>query len=127
MTQSGVDKMEDEDMTAAALKQGLQSLASELGFGSCRIPRCLPPAHASQFRDWLRTGAAGEMSYLERGEEKRNDPQKVLPGARSIIVLALNYFQGVEEWRKFPTCDLKVRDLKSRATLQSAATWPIAR
>jgi epoxyqueuosine reductase len=31
---------------------------------------------------------------MERGEEKRCDSQKVLPGARSIIVLALNYFQG---------------------------------
>ena len=34
------------------------------------------------------------MSYMERGEEKRCDPQKVLPGARSIVVLAMNYFQG---------------------------------
>src|SRR5437899_3423081 len=34
------------------------------------------------------------MNYMERGEEKRCDPQKVLLGARSIVVLALNYFQG---------------------------------
>jgi epoxyqueuosine reductase len=34
------------------------------------------------------------MAYMQRGEEKRCDPQKVLPGARSIVVLALNYFQG---------------------------------
>jgi epoxyqueuosine reductase len=34
------------------------------------------------------------MYYLERGEEKRCDPQKVLPAAQSIIVVALNYFQG---------------------------------
>jgi epoxyqueuosine reductase len=33
------------------------------------------------------------MHYMQRGEEKRCDPQKVLPGARSIVVLALNYFQ----------------------------------
>jgi epoxyqueuosine reductase len=36
------------------------------------------------------------MNYMARGEEKRCDPQKVLPGARSIVVLALNYFQGEE-------------------------------
>jgi epoxyqueuosine reductase len=34
------------------------------------------------------------MNYMQRGEEKRCDPQKVLSGARSVIVLALNYFQG---------------------------------
>jgi epoxyqueuosine reductase len=50
------------------------------------------------------------MNYMERGEEKRCDPEKVLPGARSIIVLALNYFQGKEERRS-----------------QTAATGKIAR
>jgi epoxyqueuosine reductase len=31
---------------------------------------------------------------MERGAEKRGDPQQVLPGARSVIVVALNYWQG---------------------------------
>ena len=34
------------------------------------------------------------MGYMHRGEQKRCDPQQVLAGARSIIVLALNYWQG---------------------------------
>src|SRR5436189_816457 len=34
------------------------------------------------------------MHIMQRGEEKRCDPQKVLPGARSIVVVAMNYFQG---------------------------------
>ncbi len=38
---------------------------------------------------------AGEMSpWLERGRAKRADPQAVLPGARSVVVLAMNYWQG---------------------------------
>ncbi len=38
---------------------------------------------------------AGEMTpWLERGREKRADPQMVLPGARSVIVLTLDYWQG---------------------------------
>jgi len=65
-----------------------------LGFDSCRVAACAAPKHASEFRTWLREGAAGGMSYMERGEEKRCDPQKVLPGARSIVVLALNYWQA---------------------------------
>lgn len=65
-----------------------------LGFDSCCIARSEPPRHAEAFRSWLREGAAGEMQWLERGEEKRCDPQQVLPGARSVVVLALNYWQG---------------------------------
>jgi epoxyqueuosine reductase len=37
------------------------------------------------------------MQWMERGAEKRCDPQKVLPGARSIVVVALNYWQGHSE------------------------------
>jgi len=81
--------------SSAELKQRLVKFARELGFDSCRVASCRPPQHAREFRDWLRDGAAGEMRYMERGAEKRVDPQQVLPGAKSIVVLALNYFQGV--------------------------------
>jgi epoxyqueuosine reductase len=77
-------------------KAKLQSLARDLGFDLCRVATCAPPAHFAEFRQWLGEGAAGEMSYLHRGGEKRSDPQQILPGARSIIVLALNYWQGAE-------------------------------
>ena len=81
-------------MKSEELKKKLIAYARKLGFDSCRVAACAAPKHASEFRTWLREGAAGEMSYMERGEEKRCDPQIVLPGARSIIVLALNYWQG---------------------------------
>jgi epoxyqueuosine reductase len=75
------------------LKAQLVSFARQIGFDSCRIAACDTPAHATEFRQWLRHGAHGEMNYMQRGEEKRCDPQKVLSGAKSIVVLALNYFQ----------------------------------
>ena len=81
------------------LKTQLLSFARQIGFDSCRIAPCSEPAHASEFQEWLRQGAHGEMNYMQRGEEKRCDPQKVLPGARSIVVLALNYFQGEQVQR----------------------------
>lgn len=86
----------DRAVSGAELKTQLQSFARGLGFDSCRVTACAPPPHASEFREWLREGAAGEMNYMQRGEDKRCDPQKVLPGARSVIVFALNYWQGVE-------------------------------
>lgn len=81
-------------ISRAQLKAQLISYAHQVGFNSCRIAAFAKPTHATEFRKWLRDGAHGEMRYMERGEEKRCNPERVLPGARSIVVLALNYFQG---------------------------------
>jgi epoxyqueuosine reductase len=83
-------------MNTAEIKERLAAFARDLGFDSCRVAACIPPPHADAFRDWLGQGTAGDMHYLERGEEKRCDPQLVLPGARSVVVLALNYFHDPE-------------------------------
>jgi epoxyqueuosine reductase len=83
-------------MTDDATKGRIAAYAETLGFDSCRVARATPPAHLEEFRGWLRDGAAGEMGWMERGAEKRCDPQQVLPGARSIIIVALNYWQGEE-------------------------------
>jgi epoxyqueuosine reductase len=103
---------------AAELKAQLVSFAREVGFDSCRVATSNPPAHATEFREWLRRGAHGEMSYMQRGEEKRCDPEKILPGAKSIVVFALNYFQGNAAHR--PTHS-------SSAASSSATTGKIAR
>jgi epoxyqueuosine reductase len=84
----------DNAASPGILKARLVDFALELGFDSCRVVACVPPAHAYEFKDWLDDGAHGEMSYMARGEEKRRDPQIILQGAKSIVVLALNYFQG---------------------------------
>jgi epoxyqueuosine reductase len=88
--------------SSAELKSQLVSFAREIGFDSCRVAVCGPPMHAVEFNNWLHEGEHGEMSYMKRGEEKRSDAQKILPDAKSIVVLALNYFQG-EEVRRSQT------------------------
>jgi len=82
------------EVSGAELKARLASFARQIGFDSCRVAASNPPNYAAEFREWLRLGAHGEMSYMQRGEEKRCDPEKILPGVRSIVVLGLNYFQG---------------------------------
>src|SRR3990172_3934024 len=44
-------------------------------------------------RQWIQMGYAGEMKYIERNLERRSNPQELLPGAKSIISLAINYYQ----------------------------------
>jgi epoxyqueuosine reductase len=76
------------------VKERIIALARELGFQACRIARCEAPPHAAEFAAWLAEGRAGEMAWLERNQARRTDPQQVLPGARSVIVLAMSYWQG---------------------------------
>jgi epoxyqueuosine reductase len=83
-------------MTADSIKRGIVARARTLGFDSCRIAKAAPPKHAEEFRSWLREGGAGEMQWMERGAEKRCDPEHVLPDARSIVIVALHYWQGEE-------------------------------
>src|ERR1043166_480406 len=41
---------------------------------------------------WLRRGHHAEMTYLARDPEQRTDPRNFFPGARSVVVVALNYY-----------------------------------
>jgi epoxyqueuosine reductase len=84
----------NREISRIELKQRLVSFAREIGFDSCRVAACDSAPHAEEFRNWLDEGGHGEMRYMERGEEKRRDPQKILADARSIVILAMNYFQG---------------------------------
>ncbi len=79
------------------MKTALIEQAESLGFALCRIAACTAPPHAAEFRAWLEDGRAGEMTWLERNADRRTDPQQVLPGAKSVVVLAMNYWQGGTE------------------------------
>ena len=73
------------------MKEAIRQRALELGFDDCRFTTATPPASAHHFQRWLATQQQGEMTWLERNAPKRINPQLVLPGAQSIIVLAISY------------------------------------
>jgi epoxyqueuosine reductase len=124
--QSDIGAMAPEDESSrSVLKARLVSFAREIGFDGCRVVDCAPPPHAAEFRTWLREGAAGEMSYMERGAEKRCDPQQVLPGARSIIVLAMNYWQGREDGKRVKAQRPTPNVQRSTSNSESAASADI--
>ncbi len=76
------------------MKQELVAFAHRLGFDLSRVATCGLPPHRDEFLAWLEAGHAGDMAWLERNKERRTDPNLVLPGAKSVIVLAMNYWQG---------------------------------
>ncbi|MEM9478209.1 MAG: tRNA epoxyqueuosine(34) reductase QueG [Verrucomicrobiota bacterium] len=74
-------------------KSDVVAMALEAGFSECRIARANKAAHSDLFEKWLKDGKHGTMEWMEKDPERRMDPRIVVPGAKSVIVLALNYYQ----------------------------------
>jgi epoxyqueuosine reductase len=75
------------------LQETLRGRLKALGFDEVRFTRLSRPK-GDGLRSWLDAGYHGEMDWMERTSAKRLDPGLVLEGARSAILLGVNYFQG---------------------------------
>jgi epoxyqueuosine reductase len=71
----------------------------DLGFDVVRFTRVesVHPQLGDRFKQWLAQGMQADMGWMGRTGEKRLDPQLVLAGARSVIVLGINYWPARKE------------------------------
>ncbi len=77
--------------------------ALEMGFNAVGVSRAaFLEEEAQRLRWWLGKGLHGTMHWMERHGSHRADPQRYFPEARSIIVVALNYFRDDEPWDRPP-------------------------
>jgi epoxyqueuosine reductase len=90
-------------MNKHAVSEAIRARALALGFDLVGFAPVWTPAHALFFRKWLEQGYAGEMAYLVRTADARCDPQQVLPGAKSAVVVGLNYAPAVSPVTDDPT------------------------
>jgi epoxyqueuosine reductase len=78
-----------------------------LGFDEVRFAR-MADVPAAGFTDWLERGFQADMAWMERTAAKRLQPELVLPGARSVIMLGVNYWPGEAGERRQPTAESPV-------------------
>ena len=77
----------------ASFAQRIKQKAVEIGFSKIGIVRAEPlSGEGERLNEWLSRGFHGEMAWLAREPEKRSDPHLLVPDARSVIVVALNYY-----------------------------------
>lgn len=70
----------------------IKSAAHALGFLSCGIAKAdFLEEEAPRLEQWLRQSHHGSMGYMERHFDKRLDPRLLVPGAKSVVSLLLNY------------------------------------
>ena len=74
-------------LTSAQIKDK----ARELGFDLCGIAPAADHPELKFFREWLRRGYAGDMTYLNRSAKRCADVRNVIPSARTVVVTATVY------------------------------------
>lgn len=73
----------------------VKNIANELGFMFCGISKAaFLEEEATSLSNWLKENRNGKMSYMENHFDKRLDPTLLVPGAKTVISLAYNYFNS---------------------------------
>ena len=79
-------------MTSRDAALRVRAAALDIGFDAVGIARAQPLGEEyERYRAWIDAGMHGTMSYMERNAEKRRDVSEIVPGARSVIVVARTY------------------------------------
>jgi len=74
--------------------ENIKREALALGFNKIGIvPAGALNEEGEQLKEWLARGFHGRMGYMARDPQKRSDPRLLMPSAKSVICLALNYFK----------------------------------
>ena len=77
-----------KDLTAS-----IKAKAKKLGFSYCGISKAEElTEEAHDLERWLKAGKHGEMAWMENHFDKRIDPRKLMPGAKSVVSFILNYY-----------------------------------
>ena len=75
-----------------ALTAALKVQAAQLGFVTCGIaPADATPESAARLREWLASGAHGDMLWMEERAEQRGSPAALWPEVRSVVMLGMSY------------------------------------
>ncbi|MDB5718777.1 MAG: putative iron-sulfur cluster binding protein, partial [Sphingomonas bacterium] len=70
----------------------LRAEARALGFVAFGIARAdATPETAERLREWLASGAHGDMLWMEERAEQRGTPAALWPEVRSVIMLGMSY------------------------------------
>ncbi|MGB3948868.1 MAG: tRNA epoxyqueuosine(34) reductase QueG [Bacteroidia bacterium] len=78
--------------------QLIKAEAKRLGFDYCGISKAeFLEEEAPRLERWLNNNMHGQMSYMQNYFDKRLNPQVLVPGAKSVVSLLLNYYPSEQQ------------------------------
>lgn len=89
-----INPTDSEAQQCTFILDTLKAEALRLGFSACGAARAraVAPEHARTFVQWLAEGKNAGMDYMSNYTDLRLDPRLLVPGARTVISVALNYY-----------------------------------
>ena len=76
----------------------IKAEAKRLGFDYIGISKAdFLEEEAPRLENWLNNNMHGQMSYMQNYFDKRLDPRLLVPGAKSVISLLLNYYPSEKQ------------------------------
>ena len=82
----------------ASYAQQIKSESKRLGFDYCGISKAIfLEEEAPRLENWLNNNMHGQMSFMQNHFDKRLDPRLLVPGAKSVISLLLNYYPSEKQ------------------------------
>lgn len=87
-----------------SIEDRIKAEALRLGFSACGIAEAhaVPDEEYQPVEAWVASGMHGQMSYLERNHDLRRDPRLLVPGTRSLIMVAMNYYPAEKQGEEQP-------------------------
>jgi epoxyqueuosine reductase len=88
--------MPTQALSPHEISERIRHRAREMGFGAVGVAPVQPSAYGDAYTRWIGEGMHGEMAYLAREDAvaKRRDPAVLVPGARSAVVVAIEYYNA---------------------------------
>lgn len=72
----------------------LKKLGQELGFAHVGVAPAVTPTGFHRLLEWIDNGHSADMKWVERRKDAYRHPNGVMPGTRSVIMVAMNYHDG---------------------------------
>lgn len=105
-------------------REAVRTRLLALGFDAVRFaPVTAPGDHTAEtaaLRAWLHAGHHADMAWMQRSAEKRANPRNIIPDARTVIALGVNYWDGGCE--KEPGARIQASGRKKPTTSRGSET-----
>jgi len=111
-------------MATATHTRFIKEIAALMGFDYCGIARAKPLSDdAKRLESWLAKGMHGTMKYMENHFDMRIDPTKLVPGAKSVITLLLNYYPAQQQKKAAPKISKYAYGKDYHETIRNKLKW----